>query len=103
MRLGEGAPTSEDEVESSQKNMAIKFTKAKGVAVVVVALEILFCFALPHFISYTEIDWKAYMSEVEGPFKHGIWDYMHLRGTVYITVLSIHQLNLNIYQVELDP
>lgn len=30
-------------------------------------------------VSYTEIDWKAYMSEVDG-FWQGDWNYNHLRG-----------------------
>ena len=32
------------------------------------------------FARYTEIDWKAYMSEVEGPVVRGDWDYDHLEG-----------------------
>lgn len=32
------------------------------------------------FIGYTEIDWRAYMQEVEGPLLHGWYDYDDLRG-----------------------
>ena len=31
-------------------------------------------------VSYTEIDWVAYMQEVGGVFKEGQLDYQHLRG-----------------------
>ena len=31
-------------------------------------------------VKYTEIDWKAYMQEVEGPLLHSEWDYLQLRG-----------------------
>lgn len=31
-------------------------------------------------VSYTEIDWKAYMQEVEG-FMNGTWDYKELKGS----------------------
>jgi len=31
-------------------------------------------------VPYTEIDWVAYMQEVEGPMLHGQWDYMELKG-----------------------
>ena len=29
---------------------------------------------------FTNIDWRAYMQEVEGPVVHGTWDYAQLRG-----------------------
>jgi len=32
------------------------------------------------FVGYTEIDWVAYMQEVEGPLLFGIWDYEELKG-----------------------
>ncbi|XP_065890358.1 dol-P-Man:Man(5)GlcNAc(2)-PP-Dol alpha-1,3-mannosyltransferase-like [Dysidea avara] len=32
-----------------------------------------------NFVKYTEIDWIAYMQEVEG-FLNGTWDYVELRG-----------------------
>lgn len=31
-------------------------------------------------VPYTEIDWVAYMEEVEGPLVHGEWDYAKLGG-----------------------
>jgi alpha-1,3-mannosyltransferase len=31
-------------------------------------------------VRYTEIDWRAYMEEVEGPIVHGVLDYSQLRG-----------------------
>lgn len=31
-------------------------------------------------VKYTEIDWIAYMQEVEG-FLNGTWDYSQLKGT----------------------
>jgi alpha-1,3-mannosyltransferase len=30
-------------------------------------------------VNYTEIDWRAYMQEVEG-FLNGTWDYKELKG-----------------------
>lgn len=39
-------------------------------------------------VKYTEIDWKAYMQEVEG-FLNGTWDYKELKGTKNFTKLSI--------------
>ena len=31
-------------------------------------------------VRYTEIDWRAYMEEVEGPLVHGVYNYSLLRG-----------------------
>lgn len=48
-------------------------------------------------VPYTEIDWKAYMQEVEG-FLNGTFDYEQLKGTYsyfYETVL-LQVLNCNV-------
>ena len=42
--------------------------------------ELVLCVLIIRFIKYTEIDWRAYMQEVEGPLIHGEWDYSKLRG-----------------------
>eukprot|EP00945_MAST-04E_sp_MAST-4E-sp1_P007942 g7942.t1 len=42
--------------------------------------ETLLCGLIIHKIPYTEIDWRAYMQEVEGPFVRGDWNYTNLRG-----------------------
>jgi alpha-1,3-mannosyltransferase len=36
--------------------------------------------AVPCLTSYTEIDWRAYMDEVEGPLLHNEFDYEKLKG-----------------------
>lgn len=38
------------------------------------------CALIIYKIPYTEIDWRAYMQEVEGPFVKGDWNYTNLRG-----------------------
>ncbi|EGD80515.1 alpha-1,3-mannosyltransferase ALG3 isoform d [Salpingoeca rosetta] len=48
-------------------------------ATLVFAAEIALLWAIIHFVSYTEIDWKAYMDEVEG-FLNGTHDYTQLKG-----------------------
>lgn len=42
--------------------------------------ELVLCALIIRVIKYTEIDWRAYMQEVEGPLIHGEWDYSKLRG-----------------------
>lgn len=42
--------------------------------------ETVFSYTIVNRVSYTKIDWDAYMSEVEGPLVHDDWDYTHLRG-----------------------
>jgi alpha-1,3-mannosyltransferase len=42
--------------------------------------EVILSAAIIHFVSYTEIDWVAYMEEVEGWWVDGICDYRQLRG-----------------------
>ncbi|KAG5346257.1 NT56 protein, partial [Acromyrmex charruanus] len=44
-----------------------------------VVLEIILNAVIIQTVPYTEIDWKAYMQEVEG-FLNGTWDYSKLRG-----------------------
>ena len=43
--------------------------------------EALLCTLIVLKVRYTEIDWRAYMEEVEGPMDNGVFDYMQLRGT----------------------
>jgi alpha-1,3-mannosyltransferase len=43
-------------------------------------LEIVFCGIILRYVAYTEIDWRAYMQEVEGWWIHGEHDYRLLRG-----------------------
>ena len=42
--------------------------------------EVVLCWAIIHKVAYTEIDWIAYMQEVEGWWLHGEHDYRLLRG-----------------------
>lgn len=44
-------------------------------------LEIVINVLVIHRVKYTEIDWKAYMQEVEGPL-NGTFDYSLLKGEV---------------------
>mmetsp|Transcript_18164 Transcript_18164/g.29484 ORF Transcript_18164/g.29484 Transcript_18164/m.29484 type:complete len:434 (+) Transcript_18164:173-1474(+) len=46
----------------------------------VAAGDMLLSVLIIRFVSYTEIDWVAYMQEVEGPLLHDEWDYMQLKG-----------------------
>ena len=45
-----------------------------------IAAELVLCLLIILKRPYTEIDWQAYMQEVEGPVLHGVWDYSLLRG-----------------------
>ena len=49
------------------------------VCVALFAFDTLLCLAIVRFVRYTEIDWVAYMQEVEG-FLSGERDYSRLRG-----------------------
>jgi alpha-1,3-mannosyltransferase len=40
----------------------------------------LLCALVIYKIPYTEIDWRAYMQEVEGPFVRNEWNYTNLKG-----------------------
>lgn len=42
--------------------------------------EAMICAAIVLKVPYTQIDWRSYMQEVEGPVVHGVWDYTQLRG-----------------------
>jgi alpha-1,3-mannosyltransferase len=42
--------------------------------------EVVLCLAVINMVAYTEIDWIAYMQEVEGWWLHGEHDYRLLRG-----------------------
>ncbi|XP_063989310.1 lethal(2)neighbour of Tid protein [Diachasmimorpha longicaudata] len=53
--------------------------KLAFMAVLFVALEIILNIFVIHNVKYTEIDWRAYMQEVEG-FLNGTLDYGKLRG-----------------------
>jgi hypothetical protein len=44
------------------------------------ALDLALSLVIVRRVAYTEIDWKAYMQEVEGPLVYGQWDYAELRG-----------------------
>ncbi|GBG32154.1 Dol-P-Man:Man5GlcNAc2-PP-Dol alpha-1,3-mannosyltransferase [Hondaea fermentalgiana] len=44
------------------------------------AADLALSLAIIRFVPYTEIDFKAYMQEVEGPLLHDEWDYTKLRG-----------------------
>lgn len=48
-------------------------------AILFMVLEIILNVLVIENVPYTEIDWKAYMQEVEG-FLNGTWDYSKLRG-----------------------
>ena len=50
------------------------------VCVALIATEILVSFIIIRYVRYTEIDWIAYMSEVEG-FLNGTLDYNELNGS----------------------
>lgn len=43
-------------------------------------LESFLCYVIIVKVPYTEIDWKAYMQEVEGWMVEGIYDYRQLKG-----------------------
>ena len=45
-----------------------------------VVADLALSFIIVKKVKYTEIDWEAYMSEVEGPFVHGEFDYVKLKG-----------------------
>jgi len=47
--------------------------------IMIIMGESLLNFLIIRFIAYTEIDWKAYMSEVEGVY-NGTYDYTLLQG-----------------------
>ncbi|XP_057332745.1 lethal(2)neighbour of Tid protein [Microplitis mediator] len=53
--------------------------KIAFIAGVFVVLEIALNILVIHNVPYTEIDWRAYMQEVEG-FINGTWDYSKLKG-----------------------
>lgn len=42
-------------------------------------VEVFLNFIIIQRVPYTEIDWKAYMQEIEG-FLNGTWDYSQLKG-----------------------
>ncbi len=46
----------------------------------VAGVDLCISIAVIHRVAYTEIDWRAYMQEVEGPLLEGQWDYLELRG-----------------------
>ena len=49
------------------------------VALLLLAVEAVLNLLVIHSVRYTEIDWRAYMQEVEGVV-NGTWDYSKLRG-----------------------
>ena len=53
---------------------------SRGVLLGTYALGCAVALSIPHVARYTEIDWEAYMAEVEGPLLRGDWDYAHLEG-----------------------
>jgi alpha-1,3-mannosyltransferase len=50
-----------------------------GVAVLLCLLEVLLNAVIVWRVPYTEIDWKSYMDEVEGPLLHNEFNYTNLR------------------------
>lgn len=48
----------------------------------ILAAELVLNFIVVQRVNYTEIDWVAYMQEVEG-FLNGTLDYSKLRGKIY--------------------
>lgn len=48
---------------------------------ILLILEVILNVFIIENVKYTEIDWKAYMQEVEG-FINGTWDYKELKGTL---------------------
>jgi alpha-1,3-mannosyltransferase len=51
-----------------------------GVALLLCIFEIILNVVIVWKVPYTEIDWKAYMEEVEGPLLHNEYNYTNLRG-----------------------
>ncbi|MGH0175054.1 UNVERIFIED_CONTAM: hypothetical protein FKN15_069537 [Acipenser sinensis] len=52
-----------------------------------------------HRVAYTEIDWKAYMDEVEGVI-NGTYDYTQLKGDtgpLVVLILGLVELSWNTY------
>lgn len=50
------------------------------VSVFLIIIEFFICIFIIQNVPYTEIDWKAYMQEVEGVI-NGTFDYSLLKGT----------------------
>ena len=42
--------------------------------------DLVLCALIVSRVPYTEIDWEAYMEEVEGPLLRNDYDYLNLRG-----------------------
>ena len=67
-------------ITSSFTSPATKTRSFRAVVVLLVVISAVVDYALPLLVEYTEIDWKAYMSEVEGPILHSEYDYALLKG-----------------------
>lgn len=61
-------------------NLLFKWEYFPLLAILLVFGEYVLCTLIIHKIPYTEIDWRAYMQEVEGPFVHNDWNYTNLGG-----------------------
>lgn len=46
---------------------------------VLICLQLILCYLIIGRVKYTEIDWRAYMQQVEG-FLNGERDYLKLKG-----------------------
>ena len=62
------------------QNLLFKWEYFSILAILLIFGEYILCTLIIHKIPYTEIDWRAYMQEVEGPFVHNDWNYTNLGG-----------------------
>jgi alpha-1,3-mannosyltransferase len=61
------------------KPLANVLSSYVGVAVLLCLLEVALNAIIVWRVPYTEIDWRAYMDEVEGPLLHNEFNYTNLR------------------------
>jgi len=60
-------------------DLTVQPQKCLPMAIILFILEFFINFYVISYVKYTEIDWIAYMQEVEG-VKNGTWDYSQLKG-----------------------
>jgi alpha-1,3-mannosyltransferase len=68
---------------SSNTNTMLCYPSPRTVFLIVAVccvMESILCGIILRYVAYTEIDWRAYMQEVEGWWVHGEYDYRLLRG-----------------------
>lgn len=61
------------------KSLVLSPAQVHVTAFFIIIIELLLNIFIVESVTYTEIDWKAYMQECEG-FLNGTWDYSQLRG-----------------------